>query len=165
MTPDEKRLHEAADKIEIQQVLTRYCRGMDRLDTEMIASIYHEDAFDHHGPFDKPGRELAPELIEMVRSTTEVAFHLLTNVSIDLAGDTAWVESYVTTIAVHAETYDDIGARFADRFERRNGAWKIAERTMILEFSRSMPRGEDSPMLAMFNRGTRDRTDPSYARN
>ncbi len=164
MGDQDRRLREAADKIEIQDVLARYCRALDRLDVDMLASIYHDGAFDHHGPFDKPGKELAPELIALVRDSTVTAMHLLSNISIELDGDTAYVESYVTTIAVHEETYDDIGARFADRFERRNGEWKIAERTMIMEFSRSFPRGEDAPMLAMFNRGARDKTDPTYQR-
>jgi ketosteroid isomerase-like protein len=160
----EQRLREAADKLEIGEMLTRYCRGLDRLDAEMIRSVYHDDAMDHHGPFDKLGKDLAPDLVKMVREGTDNAMHQLSNVSIQLDGDTAWTESYLVTWASHGSNYQDIGARFVDRFERRAGAWKIAERLMILEFIRTTPMGEPSPMLAMFSRGSRDRTDPSYAR-
>ena len=161
---NEQRLREVADKIEITEVLTRYCRGLDRLDPKLLSSIYHDDAMDHHGPFDKLGKELAPELVKMVREGTDGAMHLLTNVSIELKGDTAWTESYLVTMMNHAGTYQDIGARFVDRFERRGGPWKIAERLMILEFVRATPMGEPSPMLGAFSRGARDHTDPSYKR-
>jgi hypothetical protein len=74
------------------------------------------------------------------------------------------VESYVTAITRDAQKYDDIGARWVDRFERRDGTWRIAERTSIVEYNRSFPRGEEGAIVALFNNGTRDRTDPSYAR-
>ena len=164
MTNSILRLEKAADCNEIYQVLAKLCRGLDRLDASLIADAYHEGAMQHHGPFDKPGRELAPELVEMVRTHTENAFHILSNVAIELDGDTAWVESYVTAITRDAEKYDDIGARWVDRFERRDSTWRIAERTSIVEYNRSFPRGEEGAIVALFNNGTRDRTDPSYAR-
>lgn len=164
MTETVSRLERAADRTEIYEVLARLCRGLDRLDPGLIADAYHEGAMDHHGPFDKPGRELASELVEMVRTHTENAFHILSNIAIEFDGDTAWVESYCTAITRDAEKYDDIGSRWVDRFERRGGAWKIAERTSIVEYNRSFPRGEEGPIVAMFENGTRDRSDPSYVR-
>ena len=37
------------DKQAIQDVLVRYCRGVDRCDLEMLRSAYWEDATDDHG--------------------------------------------------------------------------------------------------------------------
>ena len=164
MSDTASRLERAADRSEIHEVLARLCRGLDRLDPALVADAYHEGAMQHHGPFDKPGRELAPELVEMVRTHTENAFHILSNIAIEFEGETAWVESYVTAITRDAEKYDDIGSRWVDRFERRAGAWRIAERTSIVEYSRSFPRGEEGAIVGMFQNGTRDRNDPSYAR-
>ena len=37
------------DKQAILEVLTRYCRALDRGDAALIASAYHPDAVDDHG--------------------------------------------------------------------------------------------------------------------
>jgi hypothetical protein len=160
----DQRLREAADKLEIYDVLARYCRGLDRLDPELVRSVYHEDAMDHHGPFDKLGQEFAPDVVALVRENTDSAMHFLSNVSIELRGEVAWVESYMLALNSHAGNYQDVGARLVDRFERRDGAWKIADRLMILEFVRETPMGPPSPLLGMFSRGSRDAADPSYKR-
>src|SRR5580698_10968530 len=39
------------DRQEILDCLNRYCRGLDRLDPELIASAYHPDAVDNHYTF------------------------------------------------------------------------------------------------------------------
>jgi len=36
------------DKQEIQEVLTRYTRGADRGDADLIEATYHDDAIDGH---------------------------------------------------------------------------------------------------------------------
>src|SRR5437667_429045 len=38
-------------KSEINEVVTRYCRGVDRRDWELVRSCYHPDAIDDHGRF------------------------------------------------------------------------------------------------------------------
>lgn len=155
-------LQQISDRMEITDVLVRFCRGLDRLDPEMVASVYHDDAMDHHGPFDELGAELGPKLVELVGGSTKVGLHCVSNVTIELDGDVAHVESYTTTVTQDEKEHTDIGARCVDRFERRNGEWKIADRIMILEYMRPLQLGEPHPMLAMFARGTRDRSDPSY---
>ena len=35
----------------IRQAALRYCRGVDRLDAELMRSAYHDDATDDHGVF------------------------------------------------------------------------------------------------------------------
>jgi hypothetical protein len=46
-----KALQQLIDKLEIHEVLTRYCRGIDRCDAELLESVYHPDATDNHGQF------------------------------------------------------------------------------------------------------------------
>src|SRR5258708_34621199 len=38
----------AQDHFQIQQVLARYCRGIDRLDRALLQQTYWEDGFDDH---------------------------------------------------------------------------------------------------------------------
>ncbi|MGE3747892.1 MAG: nuclear transport factor 2 family protein, partial [Sphingomonadaceae bacterium] len=56
--------------------------------------------------------------------------------------------------------------RYIDRFERRNGEWKIADRLVVLDLTRIDPAGTpfgDVPGWN-FTWGVRDRTDASYRR-
>ena len=39
----------AADKIAIMDVVYKYCRAIDRLDRELLESVFHNDSVHHHG--------------------------------------------------------------------------------------------------------------------
>jgi len=43
-------LKRLAAESEIRRRLLDYCRGVDRCDAELVASTYHADAIDDHGP-------------------------------------------------------------------------------------------------------------------
>ncbi len=43
------------DKQEIHEVMMRYCRAIDRMDEELLRSVYHPDAIDNHGLFNGAG--------------------------------------------------------------------------------------------------------------
>ena len=47
----QEKLTYLMDRQEILDVVNRYCRGVDRLDKEMVLSAYHEDAIDDHSMF------------------------------------------------------------------------------------------------------------------
>ena len=47
-------VRELRDRQDILDCLTRYSRGLDRHDSELLASVYHGDAVDHHGEFVGP---------------------------------------------------------------------------------------------------------------
>ena len=44
-------LQELLDQRAIRDVVLRYCRGIDRLDLELVRDCYHPDATDDHGGF------------------------------------------------------------------------------------------------------------------
>ena len=54
-----QRLQHLLDRQEIYDCLVRYCRGVDRLDSELILSAYHPDAIDDHGMFVGSPQEFA----------------------------------------------------------------------------------------------------------
>ena len=43
-----KKFEIAADKIEIADVVYRYCRAIDRMDRELLESVFHEDSIHFH---------------------------------------------------------------------------------------------------------------------
>jgi len=97
-----------------------------------------------------------------------MTMHNLANVMIELDGDAAGVETY--GVAYHAgEPAGDIrwnfaaGFRYVDRFERRSGEWRIADRLTVIEWV--APWQDDADRRAKFGEPLSrrfDGTDPVY---
>ena len=162
-------LEEISAHLEIREVLYRYCRGIDRVDSDIIASIYHPGAIDNHGRFRGPGVEFAKWTTDAMKETTKgVGQHHITNVMIELDGDTAHVESYC--IAWHPYLQEDgkseglgfVGSRFLDVFEKRDGKWKIADRRVIFDHSKTPTAEIPWSAAAHGIQGGRLQDDPSY---
>lgn len=166
MASDAKRLAELLDKQEIYEALVRYCRGIDRADEALVRSCYHEDAYDDHGMFQGPAIEFAPYAVENLR-TMQRTMHCIHNVAIALHGDVAASEAYCVAyhrIASRAGGDADhlAGVRYVDRFEQRDGgAWLIAHRTVVYEWTRIDPVGRSWTMHPHYAVGTRDGEDRS----
>jgi hypothetical protein len=129
------------DKHEIHEVLLRYCRGVDRMDKELIASVFHPDAIDDHGGDPMVGTGIADGLAEARRSAgLDDVTHRIANALIEVEGDTAYSEAYFissSTIQRDGRPYLRTRAgRYIDRFERRNDEWKIAHRVVVDDWSR-----------------------------
>jgi SnoaL-like domain len=158
------------DRYAIEQLLTRFCAAVDRMDFDVLRSSFHPDAHAHFGSFvDGP----IDQYFAYVASADglpglERTMHQLGNISFRIEGDIAYAESYV--MAYHEGALDHswcrglvvIGARYVDRLEKRNGEWRISDRRCVYEFARNLTRGEavDLPPESM---GRRDRSDPRYA--
>lgn len=161
------------DRWEISQVLARYCQGLDRLDRPLLESCFHPDSQHNHGMVG-PTREFFDYAFRVL-SGCVATHHQIGNILIDLDGDTAKTSCYFT--AFHRlmdpppEPFDPaqagmdliIGGRYIDRFERRDGVWRIARRTGIHDWQRY----EAPADLGFFagpadSRGRRDKTDPIY---
>jgi hypothetical protein len=48
----DSKSQELQDKAEIREVHMRYCRGIDRMDFDLVRSCYHPDAIDRHGAYE-----------------------------------------------------------------------------------------------------------------
>lgn len=155
------------DKEAIRDCFLRYMRGIDRMDVDLIRCAFHEDAVDNHtktvrGSIDDMLAWWLPQ--QQGREATQ---HFVTNQTIDLDGDAAHVESYFFVfIKQKGENLGAlIGGRYADRFERRNGAWKIAMRVVIPEWQADADaRNTEMVGQAGAAPGARDRSDATYQR-
>ena len=141
----EDAIRELLDRQEITDVIHRGARATDRGDQELLRSIYHPDAEDFHGIYNGSVREMFEGSDEM-RSPYIVLSHVVSNIQIELAGDRAHVETYLS--AVHrAQTPeglrdDFLRCRYIDGFERRGGEWRIARRVVVYDWGESRPAGE-----------------------
>src|SRR4051794_28309407 len=152
------------DRQAILDCLYRYTRGVDRLDDELIKSAYHPDAIDYHGSSFQGGPDGFVQWLHGSHVHRTTSQHFLTNVTYDIDGDTAHVESYFMVPIRRDDQPDTIGfvcGRYCDRFEKRDGDWRIALRVVITE---SVSQAAAVPIDAISDAGRRDRTDASYAR-
>lgn len=154
-TAESHALRDLLDKQEIHEVVLRYCRGIDRLDLDLVRGCYHPDGIDHHTGFDGTVDEyiawVGPKL-ELLGGT----MHHVGNHLVELFGDIAISEAYSTNVHWGHPNRGDFtsGARFVDLMERRGGRWAIAERWAVREWTRS-DAGRMTAPEAAGPRGTR----------
>lgn len=177
MTDDQnEELQRLLDERAIYRVLINYCRGVDRLDEELLRSVYHPDSFDNHGDtFQGNSHDFARLMMERMARVSR-SLHMITNVTIELDGDRAWVESYF--LAFHREDADNEHAlmnpantdlfaagRYIDKFEKREGEWRILRRDVLRDITRIEPRGEELAEPLGVPQSRRDRDDLSFRRD
>jgi len=164
----DQAIRDAADERAIKHVLTRYTRAIDRFDMELLRTVYHADAYDDHGGY-KGDVEGFIVFLNEVLPRFEGTQHFLGNMHVELDGEVAHTETYCQ--AWHriagvdgGPDHDSVaGLRYIDRFERRDGEWRIAKRQIVIDWQRDDPvvggSGERSPETQY---GRRDREDPAY---
>lgn len=164
------RLGELLDRQDIYDCIKRVSRAIDRFDEALFLSGFHPDAEMDAGSMvaDPQGSyDVGSALHAAGQSAT---LHHLTNHLCELDGDTAHAETYFLYVGRNRdETNWLAGGRYADRLERRDGAWKIAFRCTALEWSGTMPAAGvplfgDAPDAFANGVPGRDRADPSYRR-
>jgi hypothetical protein len=122
----------------IRDCLYRYCRGIDLADEQALRSAYWEDAHDCHGPYNGPASGFIDGALTALKHF-ELSVHHITNVLIELDSTSAAVESKFSAFQ-RAPGNDGILkqvfilGRYADFFEKRQGQWKIARRTVIYDW-------------------------------
>jgi hypothetical protein len=157
----------ANDWFAIQQVLARYCRGIDRLDRELLEAAYWEDGFDDHVLFaGKPADFISWVLDYLAKDKSSM--HMLGQSYIELDGTQARAETYFTAQHVREDESGDIigysSGRYLDVFEKRGDEWRIFKRFLILDIRHRKPLGEFGSMQSfpVANVGCRGRVDGSY---
>ncbi|EQA99184.1 hypothetical protein FHS51_004122 [Sphingobium wenxiniae] len=158
----------AQDEAAIRAALARYCRGIDRGDPVLIASAYWPEAEDHHGVFDGNAHEFARWIVPHLAKEYTLTQHLLGQSLIQMSGpDAAAVETYFSSRHGHARNgvrmVEMVSGRYIDRFARRAGEWRIADRLLIVDFVFDVPHPksivEDIPGSIF---GCRGQEDASY---
>lgn len=133
----ERVVTELADRQAIHDVLMTYSRGIDRLDRELLLSVYHEDAVDDHGVFAGSPAEFADWAIAMHSATHLSHQHCIFNVTVDLDGDVAHTEAYFMFVGMNRAGVPLAmsGGRYIDRLEKRAGRWAIAARVCVRDWA------------------------------
>jgi hypothetical protein len=159
-------LQELSDKQAITEVLYRYCRGLDRMDLELARSVWHHDGTAHYGDLFNGTAEGFVKWVWEAHAAMERHSHQVTNILIEVDGDSAVSESYVTVAlrtkaAAGGAVEIEARGRYLDRWSRRDGRWAIDHR----RFVEDLQRAHDAPPIdtePQPGASQRDRRDPSY---
>jgi ketosteroid isomerase-like protein len=159
---NQAELRTLLDKAQIHDALMRYSRGVDRGDGELVMSCFHPDATLDYGRGPMSAAALAQGIATM---TATGAMHFIGNEHVEVDGDIAYGETYFISYATITDSGQPAtrsrGGRYLDRFERRDGQWKIARRLLVDEWSRldSLPAPTAPPPGRV---GLRSKDDPVY---
>lgn len=152
-----------ASRLEIQNVVSGYAHAVDRRDFDAVRECYHPDAYDDHGRY-KGGVDGLIDYMHALASKLVSTYHLMGTPYIELDGDVARVETF--SIYRRELIGDDhpvlSGLRYADRFERRDGRWRIAERLVILDWEHLAGGPPPVPCGPEWLRGGLGAQDPAY---
>ena len=145
-------LRRLLDRQEIEDLLVRYARAVDRGDWDLLRSVYHPDAYDDHGGY-RGGVEGFIAYVTARHRDLEHSAHHLSNIYVEFVHDDCAV------VETHCQAFQRFGPgpqrmlafgddpqivapgsagasiravlRYVDRVERRGGVWAIAHRTVV----------------------------------
>jgi hypothetical protein len=162
-------LQRIIDEAAITRLIVDLASAQDRLDADVMAASYHDDAIDNHGVLGaKPASELIPWAMESLPKLFSATSHNVGAIRIALDGDVASTETRIDHVHVYHPDADGRvkigrgGGRYIDKIERRDGnTWKIADRLLVHDWSYVV---EDTrPEFDMSgSQGRRGKSDPSY---
>jgi SnoaL-like domain len=151
------------DRAAITDLIYRYCRAMDRIDHELGYSIWHDDGTADYGAdvYVGSGRGFIDHVCA-AHAGLLAHSHQVTNIIIEIDGDRAGSEAYVTATLrmMRGETLTQmmVWSRYIDSWSKRDGRWGIDHRIAVIDFDEIRAV---TPMRTT-SRARRDRDDPSY---
>ena len=139
MSPTLPEEDELLDKVDIEEALLRYCRGMDKVDEDTVRSCFWPEAIDDHiGFYSGRVHDLLETMMGM-RRRLSIATHALTNLLICVQGPNADSTAYVRGIYRYDFNGEDFewtaGAIYTNNYEKREGTWKISYHRADLQWS------------------------------
>lgn len=168
------------DRLDIEELLYKYARGVDRKDWALVRSVYHPDAYDDHGNY-KGDIDGFIASLQQRHATIEQSMHVITNCLIEFDGqDSAVMESYyMTAQRVLPEAGDarsnypsrdtlhtddamqgQAMGRYVDHVTRKDGVWRIAKRIVVYEVYRGQPTLPGAGLRPNWTISRRDGCDP-----
>ncbi|MAG31199.1 MAG: lumazine-binding family protein [Deltaproteobacteria bacterium] len=162
------RVSALLDKQEIEEVVLRYCRGIDRRDLDAVRTCYHPDATDQHGSFSGSVDQYI-EWVDGLTARYRFTMHYVSNLQVEFGDEPNIAACETYGISLHRSEDPRpfmnlaTGFRYLDRFERRDSAWKIAARVAVGEWSIRLPEQTWWEIPESHETGRRDPSDALYA--
>ncbi len=155
-------------KQDITELLYKYPRALDRLDRSLLLSIGHPEAKVEFGKTVFPNWTAYTDW--MMKAHTEMLGnnHRITNILIEVRGDTAVSESTGTALLLvkqdKGDDYEEryMHSRYLDKWSRRGGKWGLDYRQTVMDYRVVKPVSA-ADVKGMYVMGARTgAADPSY---
>ena len=164
---DDLRIMQA--KQAITEQLYRYCRGFDRLDDELALSVWHEGGTLQYanGPVQTMAEYLPPS--SEIRKLMANCSHQITNILIEVDGNKAVSEAYVTAsmqepLGDNNEQAENLyRGRYIDQWSYRDAKWGIEHLQFLADSYTRIEFTNGFASSGFLDTGKRDQSDPSYA--
>ena len=156
---------DASDRAEIRELLARYVWALDGKDAESYAGVFTDDATLIYGGGTAEGRDTMRTMVEGLREREMAARaeaedetrpgrgrHFMTNIVIDLDGDTAMVKDYWMHVNSNAPDRSAALTGFGhaeNRMVRVDGEWLISYRRIYNEQSEDRWATDDNPSFVI----------------
>jgi 3-phenylpropionate/cinnamic acid dioxygenase small subunit len=143
---------DVADRIEIDDLLTRYATAVDTKDWELYQTVFTADAvidYTSSGGIRGGLAEVTKWLAESL-AMFSMSQHLVTNRDVRVTGDTATSHSYLYNAMGRTKrdgTLDlmFVGGGYRDKLRRTNDGWRIIERVQDTAWLSSSPGAAGPP--------------------
>jgi hypothetical protein len=170
MTDQQTAIQALLDKQAIAELVYGYSRAVDRKDFTLLRSLYTADGFDDHGGLYCGSAAGYVDWLELAMANCDITTHSVHNHLVALhSAERAEGEVYVT--AYHRLRdgnggYNELieGLRYLDHYQKSNGRWQFARRTLINDWAQVGPAFWDlnDPALKGTPIGKCNAEDPSY---
>ncbi len=144
-----RRVDELESRAAIRDLVSDYCIGFDKHDWDRFISIWHDDAvwdigppfgtFTHH-------QGIHNAVFDVLYPAWRETHHLTTNLRLTFVNrDHVQGVCDVDCMGANPEgVVQMVGATYSDDFERRQGVWKIARRSVTMHYFNPLPGVEMS---------------------
>lgn len=124
------------DKAAVADVLVRYATAIDRRDWVLLRTVFTDDfTGDYDGFGTWSSGDAVTAFMEEAHATLGPSLHRITNVTVEVYGDTATASSYVSALLLPLVAGGDIhtaDGTYADRFRRTVDGWRLADRRFAM---------------------------------
>jgi hypothetical protein len=137
------QVQELIDIKACQELVARYGRTQDWLDTPGQDSCFWPDAEIDFGFFEGNGADWVKTVMPHEQEALR-RWHMSTSVMIKVNGDQATGECYGIAVGTNKDKNGNLvdsmyGGRYLDEFQKRSGEWRISKRTYILDWAHQFP--------------------------
>src|SRR6478672_8948765 len=155
-------------RLDIADLLARYCRGIDRCDADELDRVFADDARIDFGYGAQDKATTCASLLAAIGGM-RLTQHAIGNVIIEFDAKRARAETQC--VALHilgepgAEVEMTMGGRYLDTLEQRAEGWRIVERLYVMDWNRRIPAtmSLDGGLFdRLQRRGGRKPEDPLY---
>lgn len=162
--PHNEALQTILAKQAITEVIYGYCRVLDRMDKDAAYAVWHSDGTADYGEDIYQGTGWGfVDWVWTAHAAMSTHSHQITNVLIQVIGDRAVSEAYVT-VALRTLPFGDSAdvadiysrGRYVDQWSHRDGRWAIDHRNYITDHSVTLPNSNPDPHDPRSIRGPED---------